>query len=91
MYAVLSSGGKQYRVEAGTTLMLERLDGEPGVAGSQVTFDRVLLIGDGDDVTIGTPTVAGASVSATVASVRQSRQCAASVSARPGTACTPAR
>ena len=66
MYAVLSSGGKQYRVEAGTTLMLERLDGEPGVAGSQVTFDRVLLIGDGDDITIGTPTVAGASVSATV-------------------------
>ena len=66
MYAVLSSGGKQYRVEAGTTLMLERLDGEPGVAGAQVTFDRVLLIGDGDDVTIGTPTVAGASVSATI-------------------------
>jgi large subunit ribosomal protein L21 len=66
MYAVLSSGGKQYRVEAGTTLMLERLDGAPGVAGDQVTFDRVLLIGDGDDVTIGTPTVAGASVSATV-------------------------
>ncbi|MEP7041287.1 MAG: 50S ribosomal protein L21 [Chloroflexota bacterium] len=66
MYAVLSSGGKQYRVEAGTTLMLERLDGEPGVAGAQVTFDRVLLIGDGEDVTIGTPTVAGASVSATV-------------------------
>jgi large subunit ribosomal protein L21 len=66
MYAVLSSGGKQYRVEAGTTLMLERLDGAPGEAGTQVTFDRVLLIGDGDDVTIGTPTVAGASVSATV-------------------------
>lgn len=66
MYAVLSSGGKQYRVEAGMTLMLERLDGEPGVAGSRVTFDRVLLIGDGDDLTIGTPTVAGASVSATV-------------------------
>ena len=66
MYAVLSSGGKQYRVEAGTTLMLERLDGAPGEPGAQVTFDRVLLIGDGDDVTIGTPTVAGASVSATV-------------------------
>jgi large subunit ribosomal protein L21 len=66
MYAVLSSGGKQYRVEAGTTLMLERLDGEPGIAGAQVTFDRVLLIGDGEEVTIGTPTVAGASVSATV-------------------------
>ncbi len=66
MYAVLSSGGKQYRVEAGTELMLERLDGVPGEAGTQMSFDRVLLIGDGDDVTIGTPTVAGASVSATV-------------------------
>jgi large subunit ribosomal protein L21 len=66
MYAVLSSGGKQYRVEAGTTLMLERLEGGPGETGAQVTFDRVLLIGDGDDVTIGTPTVVGASVSATV-------------------------
>jgi len=66
MYAVLSSGGKQYRVEAGSELMLERLDGVPGVPGTSLTFDRVLLIGDGDDVTIGTPVVAGASVSATV-------------------------
>jgi large subunit ribosomal protein L21 len=66
MYAVLSSGGKQYRVEAGSTLTLERLDGQPDVPGTSVTFDRVLLIADGDDVTIGTPTVAGASVSATV-------------------------
>jgi len=66
MYAVLSSGGKQYRVEAGSELMLERLDGQPGVPGASVTFGRVLLIGDGDDVTIGTPVVAGASVSATV-------------------------
>jgi large subunit ribosomal protein L21 len=66
MYAVLSSGGKQYRVEAGSTLMLERLDGQPGEPGAAVTFNRILLIGDGDDVTIGTPTVAGASVSATV-------------------------
>ena len=66
MYAVLSSGGKQYRVEAGSELTLERLDGEPGVPGAAVTFDRVLLIGDGDDVTIGTPVVTGASVSATV-------------------------
>jgi large subunit ribosomal protein L21 len=63
MYAVVSSGGKQYRVEAGSTLTLERLDGEPG---AQFTFDRVLLIGDGDEVTVGTPVVAGASVSATV-------------------------
>jgi len=63
MYAVVSSGGKQYRVEAGSTLTLERLDGEPGAS---FTFDRVLLIGDGDDVTVGTPVVAGASVTATV-------------------------
>jgi large subunit ribosomal protein L21 len=63
MYAVVSSGGKQYRVEAGSTLTLERLDGEPGAS---FTFDRVLLIGDGDEVTVGTPVVAGATVSATV-------------------------
>jgi large subunit ribosomal protein L21 len=63
MYAVVSSGGKQYRVEAGSLLTLERLDGEPGAS---FIFDRVLLIGDGDEVTIGTPVVPGASVSATV-------------------------
>lgn len=63
MYAVVSSGGKQYRVEAGSTLTLERVDGEPGAS---FTFDRVLLIGDGDEVTVGTPVVPGASVSATV-------------------------
>jgi len=63
MYAVVSSGGKQYRVEAGSTLTLERLDGEPGAS---FTFDRVLLIGDGEAVTVGTPVVPGASVSATV-------------------------
>ncbi|MEP6807057.1 MAG: 50S ribosomal protein L21 [Chloroflexota bacterium] len=66
MYAVVSSGGKQYRVEAGSTLTLERLDGQPGEPGASVTFDRVLLISDGDAVTVGTPIVAGASVSATV-------------------------
>ncbi|MDP9468431.1 MAG: 50S ribosomal protein L21, partial [Chloroflexota bacterium] len=63
MYAVVSSGGKQYRVEAGSTLTLERLDGKPGAS---FTFDRVLLIGDGDEVTVGTPVVPGASVTATV-------------------------
>jgi large subunit ribosomal protein L21 len=63
MYAVVRTGGKQYRVEAGTMLVVEKLGGEPG---SQVTFDRVLLVGDGDSVTVGTPTVEGASVSGTV-------------------------
>ncbi len=63
MYAVVTTGGKQYRVEAGSTLVVERLAGEPG---SSVTLDRVLLVGDGDTVTVGTPTVEGASVRATV-------------------------
>jgi large subunit ribosomal protein L21 len=63
MYAVVSSGGKQYRVEPGATLTMERLGAEPG---APVTFDRVLLIGDGDTVTVGTPVVDGASVSGTV-------------------------
>ncbi len=46
MYAVVSSGGKQYRVEPGSTVLVERLPSEPGAA---ILFDRVLLIGDGDD------------------------------------------
>jgi large subunit ribosomal protein L21 len=63
MYAVVSSGGKQYRVEPGSTLTIERLAAE---AGATLTFNRVLLIGDGDEVMVGTPVVTGASVSATV-------------------------
>ena len=63
MYAVMSTGGKQYRVEAGSELVIERLAAD---AGASVTFDRVLLVGDGDAVTIGTPTVDGASVSGTI-------------------------
>jgi large subunit ribosomal protein L21 len=63
MFAVVSSGGKQYRVEPGSTVLMERLSSQPG---SSILFDRVLLIGDGDEVTVGTPVVNGASVSATV-------------------------
>lgn len=63
MYAVVSSGGKQYRVEAGSELTVERV---PGDAGATITFDRVLLVGDGEAVTVGTPTVEGATVSGTV-------------------------
>jgi len=63
MYAVVTTGGKQYRVEAGSELIVERLAAEPGAS---VTFDRVLLVGDGDAVTVGTPIVDGASVSGTV-------------------------
>jgi len=63
MYAVVDSGGKQYRVETGSTLVVDRLN---AAAGATVTFDRVLLVGDDDGVTVGTPTVSGASVRGTV-------------------------
>jgi len=63
MYAVVSSGGKQYRVEQGTTLLVDRLTAEPGAS---ITFDRVLLVSDGDAVMVGTPLVTGATVTGTV-------------------------
>jgi large subunit ribosomal protein L21 len=65
MYAVIETGGKQYRVEVGTELEVELLDVEPG---KTVTIDRVLLVADGDESTIGRPLVADASVSAEVVS-----------------------
>ena len=63
MYAVVTTGGKQYRVEAGSELVIERLAAD---AGASFTFDRVLLVGDGEAVTIGTPTVDGATVTGTI-------------------------
>ncbi|MAY42830.1 MULTISPECIES: 50S ribosomal protein L21 [unclassified Neptuniibacter] len=63
MYAVIVSGGKQYRVQEGETLKLEKL---PVEAGSNVDFDRVLLVGNGDDLKIGAPVVEGAKVTAEV-------------------------
>lgn len=65
IYAVISTGGKQYRVSAGERLRVERLAVEPGAA---VEFDRVLLVGQGDSVRVGTPYVDGGRVSATVRS-----------------------
>ena len=62
MYAVLETGSKQYRVSAGDTLEIERLDVE---AGKPITFDRVLFVG-GDKVSIGGPTVSGATIVADV-------------------------
>src|ERR687898_936926 len=63
MYAVIETGGKQYRVEVGTELEVELLDVEPG---NTVTIDRVLLVADGDESSIGQPLVANAAVSAEV-------------------------
>src|SRR3954470_10054730 len=68
MYAVIETGGKQYRVEVGTELEVELLEGEPG---DSITIDRVLLVVDGDDSSIGHPVVADAGVEAEV--VRQDR------------------
>jgi len=67
-YAVIASGGRQLRVEAGQTVRVDRLNVTPEQG---VTFDRVLLVGNGDDVRIGTPQVEGASVRGTV--VREQR------------------
>lgn len=63
MYAVIESGGKQHRVEPGEVLKLEKL---PAEAGASVNFDKVMLIGDGGNVTIGTPYVEGGTVTAEV-------------------------
>ncbi|HEY6123921.1 MAG TPA: 50S ribosomal protein L21 [Steroidobacteraceae bacterium] len=63
MYAVIATGGKQYRVENGTILKVEKLDAEPGAT---IEFGEVLLIGNGDDIKIGAPLLKGGKVTATV-------------------------
>ena len=68
MYAVIESGGKQHRVKEGETLKLEKLE---VATGETVTFDKVLLVGAGGDVKVGSPYLAGSTVSAEV--VKQGR------------------
>jgi large subunit ribosomal protein L21 len=68
MYALVKTGGKQYRVAKDDTILVERIAAEEG---EQVILDNVVMLGDGDKVTIGTPVVDGAGVSATV--MRQTR------------------
>ncbi len=63
MYAIIVTGGKQYKVAEGDTLFVEKLDAEEGAA---VTFDQVLMAGNGEDVKVGAPTVEGATVEAKV-------------------------
>jgi len=63
MYAVIKTGGKQYRVSAGEKLKVESIRAE---IGAQIVLDQVLLVADGDRVTAGTPLVSGATVKATV-------------------------
>ena len=63
MFAVINTGGKQYRVSEGTVVRIEKLEAE---AGATVEFDQVLLVGAGADIKVGKPLVAGAKVTATV-------------------------
>jgi large subunit ribosomal protein L21 len=63
MYAVIKTGGKQYRVAEGDTLQVEKLAGE---AGDEINFDQVLLVGGDKDTKVGTPTVKGAAVKAEI-------------------------
>jgi len=71
MYAVFRSGGKQYRAKTGERLQVEKLDVEEG---ANVSFDEVLLVGEGSDVKVGSPLLAGTSVTATVLRQGKSRK-----------------
>ena len=68
MYAVIKTGGKQYRVRPGDMLVVEKLAGE---AGAEVAFDQVLMVGEGEAVTVGAPLVEGAVVKATLVETRK--------------------
>ena len=63
MYAIIETGGKQYKVSEGDVVFIEKLDVEEGAS---ITFDKVLMAGEGDAVKVGTPVVEGATVTANV-------------------------
>ena len=63
MFAIIETGGKQYKVQEGETVFVEKLDVE---AGDSVTIDKVLVVANGEDVKVGAPYVEGATVSASV-------------------------
>jgi large subunit ribosomal protein L21 len=65
MYAVVKTGGKQYRVVAGEKLKVEQI---PADVGAEITLDQILMVGEGESVKIGAPLVSGASIKATVVS-----------------------
>jgi len=65
MYAVIKTGGKQYRVASGEKLKIEHLTGD---VGSEIVLDQVLMVADGENVALGTPLISGASVKAKIVS-----------------------
>lgn len=66
MFAIIATGGKQYRVQEGDTLLVEKLALPTGKEAGTVTFDNVLMVGEGDNLMVGTPTVPNATVQANV-------------------------
>lgn len=71
MYAVVETGGKQYKVKSGDTVRVEKLEGD---IGSEITLDKVLLAGEGDKVKAGAPYVDGASVKAKIVEQHRTRK-----------------
>ena len=71
MYAIIKTGGKQYRVAENAVITVEKLDGEEG---DSIELTDVLLVADGDKLTVGSPTVAGAKVTATLLSTEKGKK-----------------
>ncbi|MEK9131992.1 MAG: 50S ribosomal protein L21 [Patescibacteria group bacterium] len=72
-FAVIQTGGKQYQVKAGDTITIEKID-DTLVAGDKITFDKVLLVDNGSDTTIGTPFIEGAKVLATLSDIGRAKK-----------------
>lgn len=72
-FAVIKTGGKQYKVSVGDSVKIEKIIGEYK-EGDKVTFDKVLLVDNGKDTTIGTPTIKGAEVKATIAEIGRAQK-----------------
>ena len=71
MYAIVQTGGKQYKVKSGDTVRVERLDGD---VGSKVTLDQILAAGEGDGLKYGAPFVSGATVTAKIVEQHRTRK-----------------
>ena len=72
-FAVIQTGGKQYKVSSGSTISIEKIKGEYN-KGDKISFDKVLLVDDGKDTTIGTPYIKGAKVDAEIIEIGRSRK-----------------
>jgi large subunit ribosomal protein L21 len=72
-FAVIKTGGKQYKVAVGDSVKIEKLSGE-FKEGDKVTFDKVLLVDNGKDTTIGTPTIKGAEVKGTISEIGRAQK-----------------